>query len=1431
MVSARKFHFVNLPCRLVLPMILVYLCTFLNPIYAQYNLLRDEFYGGDNFDELLSVIEVDDGLVYGGSTGAFINTMGDAPQTNGNSDYWIYKTDYDGNIIWSYVYGGSGQETLTSLIRTQDGGFIAVGFSFSNISGDKTEDSRGSRDVWVVKLDQNGLFDWDATYGGDDDEVPFKIIQAQDGSYYFGGFTESSLSGEVSFPSRGGVNDIWIGHIDINGGLIYDRRFGGASDDLLFDIKQLENGDLLIGSLSASNIGGEKSEDSFGGQDAWIIRMTPAGSIVWDRTYGGTFGDRAVSVLELANNQILIGGDSSSGMTGNKTSGNNGASDYWLIKLEANGDFVWDRTYGGAGQDELNELKVNDKGIIFLGGWSNSDSSGDKTEDGRGNTDEWLIVVDESDDVLYDITLGGSDADQLHDFIFLREGGIIIGGFTLSDTSGDITDVSNGLQDALVFYLDCTLDDFLDLGLDATVCPNTELTLNATINQPNLCSYLWEDGVSDPIRDIIIASDMEFGVTVTDIFQCPAIDTIEFTILDGPEVDLGPTISICEDGMTILDATDPNCPTCTYLWDDMSTDPQLVVSPAFNTNYQVTVTNDINCSTTDGITVNVFANSLIRVNDVTCNPAEARNDTIFSLNQSGCDSLTVFNIILLPSDTLRFTQGVCDVDSVGRDTVYETNALGCDSLNIFTYFQLPSSQIDLSSGTCDPDQVGLDSVFLSNEFNCDSLIITEFFLLPSSENTENFTTCDPAAVGRDTLIFSNEFGCDSIIINVTDLLLSDTIRFNESVCVSDEERLDTMIFQNDVGCDSLVITNYFFVASDTIVVSEFTCDPDEVRNDSLQIINPSGCDTLFVEIVNLAPRSEDDELILTCDINQVPRDTFFGTNIFGCDSIIYIEYQLLRSDTTRLQDYICDAAAFSDTMVLQNIFGCDSLIITDFDPAESDDVFFDDSTCDASLEGTQVYELTNQFGCDSTVTINFTLVEEQVTILQENTCNPAQFIPDTLIFPTAFCDSIVIIQYSVQEEDNTTVNLTSCDESDVGEFETVFTNQQGCDSTVTQIVSFSEVDSNFVQLFECTRLDTLVELFSFTNQFGCDSIVVQTTYPGLDTTFVESNVCEVNEEFRTEEVFSSVQGCDSVVVSIGLVSESLETTFEIYTCDQDQVGTNSINYISAEGCDSVVVFNTLLGEIDILTNIRDVPCGEFNTGQVSISGIYGRLPYLYSFDGSTFGTQNTFSDLSAGTYTLGVQDADGCEAFTEIEIREVSGVEILLPDFVQVDFGDPISLSPVISGEFTEFYWTGIDSLFCETCLVQNYTPLTSTVLTFNVLSVDGCLEKHLVNIAVSKNYEVFIPNAFSPNGDNTNDFFTIFADDDVELIQSFRIYSRWGEKVFEGRDFSPNDEQQGWNGQTNGKQMNPGVFIYSATVRFVDGEIRSFEGDFSLIR
>ena len=130
-----------------------------------------------------------------------------------------------------------------------------------------------------------------------------------------------------------------------------------------------------------------------------------------------------------------------------------------------------------------------------------------------------------------------------------------------------------------------------------------------------------------------------------------------------------------------------------------------------------------------------------------------------------------------------------------------------------------------------------------------------------------------------------------------------------------------------------------------------------------------------------------------------------------------------------------------------------------------------------------------------------------------------------------------------------------------------------------------------------------------------------------------------------------------------------------------------------------------------------------NNGQISLEGSSGEPPYLYNLDGGAFGTTRNFENLPVGTYQVGVQDADGCESFTEVEITEVTGVEIKLPDFIQVDFGDPIILTPSINGDFTDFFWTGIDSLFCESCLNQNYVPLSSNVITLNVVSIEGCLE------------------------------------------------------------------------------------------------------------
>ena len=1574
MIARGKIRFRSLHCRLLTPMVLLFLFLFVFTVQGQFTQDWDILYGGDNFDELLSVVEVSDGLVFGGSANS--STMGDSPPTAGSSDYWIYKTDFDGNILWSYAYGGFSRDILQNLIQTADGGFIMTGISESNMGAFKSEDSRGDVDFWIVKVDADGLFTWDATFGGDQEDFSTTIIQVQDGTYYASGWTQSLVSGEVSFPTRGGSSDYWLVHIDTNGDLLYDRRIGGPNADLMLDMYEVPGGDIILSGVSSSNIGGEKTEDSYGSNDVWVIRMNADGSIDWDRTYGGTQDEQGWSIGRAPDGGTLIGAFSNSPVSGNKTANQIGGSDYWLIKIDDLGNKVYDRTFGGLQEDELNELKVNDKGLYVLGGRSSSNIGANKSELNRGAWDYWVIIVDDDGNVFFDKTLGGDQNDLLQDFELLDGGGIVCAGFTASDTSGDITDMSNGFNDNWVVLLECSLDQFLNIGDDQMVCEFTTEVLSSNTGQLNICGTVWNDGRSEVDRTFFIDEDMTISVTVNDLFGCIAQDTVEYTIFDAPEFDLGspeievcvgedtllttglddmtnsfewndgnqsserdvlipgtyeltvtdligctfadtvrlenfdqpsfdlgadlvfcddasmiltvsdpgpnyewsvpngnsPTLevtetgeyfvtvtnsdgcssidsvnvtvnatpgvelglsrTICEDDVVRLDASVVGCPSCTYAWDDMSTNPLRDVSPGFNTTYEVVVTdNTTMCTSTDQITVNVLSKSLVRINDVTCNPSEMRNDTMFSVNEFGCDSLTIFNIVLLPSDTMRFSVGVCDTALVGRDTIVDTNRFGCDSLNIFNFFPFPTSIENISGGTCNPNEVGIDTMIFVNEFGCDSIIIQELTPLPSSENTFNFVSCDSDEVGRDTMRFINEFGCDSIIINVTDRILADTILLNEPVCFPEEVGMDTMFFINDVGCDSLIVTNFFLVPSDTIVTTDITCDPLAVRNDSVFIDNPNGCDSLLVDIVNLAPSSEEEVLIMTCDVNQVSRDTLFETNIFGCDSIIIQNYQLLRSDTVTLMDYICDGEAFIDTSFLINSLGCDSMVITVFEEASSDEIFVDDFTCDMNQVGVEVFNLTNQFGCDSTVTVNFEFVERQVTILAANTCDPAQFMPDTTVFSTALCDSLVITNYNVQQESETILDLVSCNMDDVGTGSIVLSNQFGCDSVVTSIVRFADEDITNLRVFECQRMDTLVEESLFVNQFGCDSLVITTTLPGLDTTFNITNVCDPAEVFEIEVSFVSVEGCDSIVIDRGVLGDNFETVFEIFTCDEDQVGTTSINLTSMEGCDSIIIFNTVLGEIELIQNVRNIACGEVGTGQISVQGNSGQLPYLYNLDGGIFSASNVFDNLDIGVYQVGVQDADGCESFAELEITEVTGVDIILPEFVELDFGDPLTLNPIIEGDFVDFFWTGVDSLFCETCLDQNYVPLASNAINLNVLSAEGCLERHQVIFAVAKNYDVYIPNAFSPNDDSVNDFFMVYGDENIKEIKNLSLYTRWGEQVFEGVNLSPNDEPSGWNGMHKGERMNPGVFVYKVQVEFFDGFIEDFEGDFSLIR
>ncbi|MBR9920209.1 MAG: hypothetical protein GYB31_05160 [Bacteroidetes bacterium] len=236
-----------------------------------------------------------------------------------------------------------------------------------------------------------------------------------------------------------------------------------------------------------------------------------------------------------------------------------------------------------------------------------------------------------------------------------------------------------------------------------------------------------------------------------------------------------------------------------------------------------------------------------------------------------------------------------------------------------------------------------------------------------------------------------------------------------------------------------------------------------------------------------------------------------------------------------------------------------------------------------------------------------------------------------------------------------------------------------------------------------------------------------------------------------------------------------------------------------------------------------------------VNVIGGAPPYTYSIDGgSTFSTGNFYTALDPGTYDVAIQDANGCALLDEIILPEGIDVSISVEDFVLVSLGDTYQINALTNippGDIAEIIWSPTEGLSCTDCLNPEVTPTEQIDYKLTIKTEEGCESTEIISLRVDKTAEVFIPNAFSPDNDGNNDVFMIFAGDQVARINSFLVFDRWGESVYEYYNFLPNDPAYGWNGQLRGKNMNPGVFVYYAEIEFVDGRVELFEGDVTLFR
>lgn len=235
----------------------------------------------------------------------------------------------------------------------------------------------------------------------------------------------------------------------------------------------------------------------------------------------------------------------------------------------------------------------------------------------------------------------------------------------------------------------------------------------------------------------------------------------------------------------------------------------------------------------------------------------------------------------------------------------------------------------------------------------------------------------------------------------------------------------------------------------------------------------------------------------------------------------------------------------------------------------------------------------------------------------------------------------------------------------------------------------------------------------------------------------------------------------------------------------------------------------------------------------SISG--GTPPYTFSLNEGDPIPYPKFSFLDPGSYDVLIKDVNGCEWSLNVELPELTDISVELGDDLTIRQGEQVELLAQINFPLSwvdTVFWQNLpDSAQCPQCLSQVVSPKETTTYRIHIFDTNGCMVMDKITVFVEELRPFYVPTAFSPNEDGVNDRFLPYSGKEVVLVHSFRIFDRWGNLVFQAKEFQPNDPAVGWDGRFEGKTMNPAVFVWTAEVEFLDGYREVFYGEVSLVR
>jgi len=347
---------------------------------------------------------------------------------------------------WDKSIGSGDTDDLDKVLQTSDGGYLLYGFSMGGIGFDKTEGTVGYFDFWIVKLSPDGTKQWDQTINTEGDQIMGDIIQAADGGYMIATISTEKAGWDQTSDSKGS-SDFWIIKLSADGTKLWDKNIGGSGSDIGYVIRKTSDGGFILGGQSESFVSGDKSENPKGNSDYWIVKISSTGVKEWDKTIGGTGNDVILSMQPTKDNGYIIGGTSYSPKGADKSEDDFGNGDYWVVKLASNGLVQWDRTFGSEREESFSSIIESSEGGYIMSGTTNF-SAPYVSEESYVNYDSWVIKIDANGTKQWERILGGGDSKQnldvLNDIKQDSGGNYILGGMTNSSLGRDVSESREG---------------------------------------------------------------------------------------------------------------------------------------------------------------------------------------------------------------------------------------------------------------------------------------------------------------------------------------------------------------------------------------------------------------------------------------------------------------------------------------------------------------------------------------------------------------------------------------------------------------------------------------------------------------------------------------------------------------------------------------------------------------------------------------------------------------------------------------------------------------------------------------------------------------------------------------------------------------------------------------------------------------------------